>query len=573
MEVFIGISASDGTGIGSAFFIPEQEKKAIPQKQIAAHEAENDWNRFEQAKQEAADEITQNLSRLCANDKADAVQKEIFETYLQMLSDPVFLKEVKSQFEATLFSIEYTIHHKANEYADKLRSAGNEYLAARAKDITDVFGRVLDKMLNRRQFDINAVPDGSVILARALNPTDAIILTKKNIAALVLSDEGITSHVAILARNYGIPTVVGIHYEDLKRAVKDGDAVIVDAKNAKVAASPDEKTLADYKAHAGKEKDENARLNAYRDKPALSKDGEAFTLYANIGTPEEAEIAREEGADGIGLFRTEFLFMSRTNGAPAGTRLSIGEEEQFEAYKKALSAMGDKPVTIRTLDAGGDKIVNSVDIPQFEEKNPLLGLRAIRLCLMHPALFKTQIRALYRASVFGNLRIMLPLVTTLEQVKQSHALIDEVKRELAAENIPFAPDVPVGIMVETAAAAVASDILAKTSGFFSVGTNDLTQYALGVDRENAYAAALYDEFNISVLRLIDMTVQNARKAGIPLSVCGEMAAKEEGMLTLAGLGVRAFSMSPKLIARAKETLSQFSTADMQAKASAKLNTF
>lgn len=571
MEVFIGISASAGAGTGKAFFIPEQEKKIIPQKQIAAHEAEHAWNCFLEAKQSLSKEITGNLSELSKNDKADAVQKEILETYLQMLEDPVFIKEVKTQFEATLFSIEYTIDRKAAEYAEKLRSSGSEYLAERARDITDVFGRVIDIMLDIRPFDINSVPDGSVIFARALNPTDAIILTKKNIAALVLSDEGMTSHVAILARNYGIPTVVGIRYEDLKRAVQGGDVVIVDAKSAKVIAAPDEKILAAYTAQSAKDTEERAQFERYRDKKALSKDGEAFTLYANIGTPEEADAAREEGADGIGLFRTEFLFMSRTLGERRGASSPIGEDEQFEAYKKVLLTMGDKPVTIRTLDAGGDKIVNSADIPHFEEKNPLLGLRAVRLCLAYPVLFKKQLRALYRASIFGNLRIMLPLVTSLEQVRQCRALIDEVKRELTTEHIPFLPDVPVGIMVETAAAALASDLLAGMSDFFSIGTNDLTQYTLSVDRENVHTASLYDEFNISVLRLINTTVQNAEKAGIPLSVCGEMAAKEESMLTLAGLGVRAFSMSPKLITRAKEALSRFSKADMQTLASAKFN--
>ena len=250
---------------------------------------------------------------------------------------------------------------------------------------------------------------------------------------------------------------------------------------------------------------------------------------------------------------------------------SFNEDEQFEAYKHVLTIMKDKPVTIRTLDAGGDKLINSVDIPSFNEKNPLMGMRAIRLSLAYPQVLKTQLRALYRASVYGKLRIMLPLITSAEQVEQSLVIVDEVKKELAAENIPFDDKVPVGIMIETAAAALTSDCLAKTSDFFSLGTNDLTQYTLGVDRENSNVSGLYDEFNLAVLRLIAITITNAKKYGINLSVCGEMAGRHDSILVLGGLGIRSLSMSPNLISRTKHLLSQFTVAELQAISSKRLN--
>ena len=312
-------------------------------------------------------------------------------------------------------------------------------------------------------------------------------------------------------------------------------------------------------------------LKQYLNEPAKTKDGVAFKLYANIGSPEEAEIAVAEGADGIGLFRTEFLYMSQTENSSTVTARSFSEDEQFEAYKHVLEVMKDKPVTIRTLDAGGDKLINSVELPKLEEKNPLMGLRAVRLSLAFPQIFKTQLRALYRASVYGNLQIMLPLITSTEQVIECLKIIEEVKSELNAEKIPFNKDVPVGIMIETAAAAITSDCLAKSCDFFSIGTNDLTQYTIGVDRENSKVSSLYDEFNLAVLRLIEMTISNAEKEGILLSVCGEMASRQDSILVLGGLGVRHLSMGPKMISEVKQLLSRFTIKELESISSKRLN--
>lgn len=570
MEVFLGVSAADGAGIGSAFLIPDQIKRAIPQTKISKEDIEEGWERFTSAKTAVAEDITEKLSKLPAG-KSTAIQREIFEAYILMLNDPVFLKEVRTEYETTLFNIEYTLNFKSEEYAARLRNAGNDYLAERAQDITDIFGRVLDEMLGIHTFDINEVPDGSVIIATSLSPTETIILSKRKIAGLALTEGGISSHVVILARNYGIPTVVGLHGTSLRKKVQNGQMVIVDAECAELLADPDEETIAQYRKTIEIRRKEQEFLTEYLDKPALTKDGERFTLYANIGSPEEAETALKAGADGIGLFRTEFLYMAKADTSHHAAARSFNEDEQFEAYKHVLTIMKDKPVTIRTLDAGGDKLINSVDIPSFNEKNPLMGMRAIRLSLAYPQVLKTQLRALYRASVYGKLRIMLPLITSAEQVEQSLVIVDEVKKELAAEHIPFDDKVPVGIMIETAAAALTSDCLAKTSDFFSLGTNDLTQYTLGVDRENSNVSGLYDEFNLAVLRLIAITITNAKKYGINLSVCGEMAGRHDSILVLGGLGIRSLSMSPNLISRTKHLLSQFTVAELQAISSKRLN--
>ena len=562
MEVFLGISATDGVGIGTAFVIPDPVKRAIPQHRIKIDQLNKGWTRFENAIQAVTLDIADHLDTLSPTDEQDKIQKEVFETYILMLGDPVFLKEVKSFYEEEQFNIEYAVQSKAEEYAARLRNAGNDYLAERAKDITDVFGRVLDEMLDIHPFDIATVPDGSVIVAKTLSSADTIILSKRKICGLALTEGGVSSHVVILARNYGIPTVVGL--EEISKKIKTGETLIVDGKGAEILQCPDKSTIADYKAKIREEQQHKLALRAYLNKPAVTKDGTVFKLMANIGTPEEAEIAKAEGADGIGLFRTEFLYMSTQGVSLNAAARSFSEDTQFKAYKKVLETMGDKPVTIRTLDAGGDKIINAVDIPLTEEKNPLMGLRAVRLSLAYPQIFKTQIRALYRSSVYGNLRIMLPLISSQSQVKQCLDLIDEVKNQLREEGIPFKEDVPVGIMVETASAAITSDCLAQVSDFFSLGTNDLTQYTLGIDRENQHVANLYNEFNLAVLRLINLTYSNATAAGKPVAVCGEMAGRQDSIMVLGGMGIRNLSMSPKLISRTKELLSRFTIEELEA---------
>lgn len=568
MNIFLGISASTGINTGKAFVIPEPVQRIIPQFPVSSQDVEKEWNRFTRAKDKISEKIKRQLDSLSNDSKQDKIQRELFETYLLMLDDPVFLEELKTELEGNPFNIEYILDIKTEEYAGRLRNSGNDYLTERAQDICDIFGRVLNELLNIRPFNIEQVPDGSVIVAKEMNPSDTIILSKRKIAGLALIEGGVSSHVAILARNYDIPAVFGL--EKITKQVHTGERLIVDGTAGEIIQSPDEQTLSDYTRKIEEEKQHKQKILEFRDKPAQTKDGTKFNLYANIGTPDEAKIAAEEGADGIGLFRTEFLFMSESSESQVRTR-SMSEEEQFEAYKSVLEVMKDKPVVIRTLDAGGDKIISAADLPYEEEKNPMMGLRAIRLTLQFTQLLKTQFRALYRASIYGNLKIMLPLITSTEQVIKAKEIARQVMEELESENIPFNKDVPIGIMIETAAAGITADCLAKVSDFFSIGTNDLTQYTLGVDRENISVAPLYNEFHLAVLRLIQKTIEAANDQKIPISVCGEMASKTDSVMVLAGMGIRNLSMGPRRISYIKENLSNITIDELQAISAKSLN--
>ena len=562
MDVFLGISASGGIGIGKAFVIPDAVERIIPKTQIQKDQHESQWKRFQKSIQNVSIGISKDLLQV----KDNPVQKGIFETYVLMLNDPEFLADVERTFFAGSMPIEFVLNQKTEEYADKLRSSGNDYLAERAQDICDVFGRVLDDLLDYHPFNIETVPDGSVIVARSMSPSDTIILSKRKIAGLALTEGGVSSHVGILARNYGIPAVFAL--EKITSQIQTGEIVVVDGNNGEVSSNPDQASLDSFNVKIQKEHEHALALEKFRKVEAHSADGERFQVLANIGTVEEAQIAMEEGADGIGLFRTEFLFMSEHEGSRSSF---FNEEAQFNAYKKVLEIMKGKPVTIRTLDAGGDKLLNSTEIQTKEEKNPLMGMRAIRLSLANPLQLKTQFRALYRASIFGNLKIMLPLITDTEQVRKTLEIAKQAREELSQEGVLYNENVPIGIMVETAAAAMTADCLAKVSDFFSIGTNDLTQYTIAVDRENADVAGLYDEFHLAVLRMIHHTISEGKKAGIPVSVCGEMASRSASVLVLAGMGIRQLSMSPKQISTIKELLSHYTINELKNISSKQLN--
>ncbi len=560
MNILLGISASPGMGIGKAFILPEEQERLIPKRVIQDDEIESEQARFRTATASVYQQIENHLKTQSAND----LQNVILETYLLMLTDPVFTQEVLDAVVSMKNNIEHVLQVKTEEYAERLRSSGNDYLSERAQDIEDVFGRVLDLLLDYHQFNIEQVPDGAVIVARTMKTSDTVILGKRRIAGLALTEGGVASHVAILARSFGIPAVVGI--PDVTSQVDDGEELIVDGQLGEILKSPDLATITQYRAKIASEEKYRSALKRFRDKPAQTEDGTRFKLYANIGTPEEARLAVEEGADGIGLFRTEFLFMEsakRINDEGGSLSGSVSEEIQFEAYKQVLETMGDKPVTIRTLDAGGDKLIDCKEIPSVNEKNPLMGLRAIRLSLYAPKILRTQLRALYRASVYGNLKIMLPLITDVSQVDTVIGIAKGVQMDLRAEGIAFNPDVPIGIMIETAAAAICSDCLATHSAFFSLGTNDLTQYTIGIDRENPAVAPNYNEFHLAVLRLIKRTIESAKAAGIPVSACGEMAGRKESAIILAGMGLRELSMSPKQIPVIKEILSSFTVQELE----------
>ncbi len=553
MDLFFGASVSPGIGRGNAFVIPDQAQRVIPQTPITAEQVDSEWLRYVYARDSVAEQIKIQLEQIQGN-------KEIFETYSLMLADPVFNKEVGDCIAERLFNVEFILDFKMEEYAQRLRDSGNDYLADRAQDIIDIFGRVLNELLNIHPFDMEQVPEGVVLIAQSLNASDAMVISKKRLSGLALVEGGLSSHVAILARSYGVPAVFALPKEIKK--IHNSERIILDADSAELIVDPDAGTVLDYQKKVEQIAERKKALLLFRSKPAQTKDGERFHLYANIGTVEEAKIALEEGAEGIGLFRTEFLFMNELNSGEGGVR-SVSEEAQFEAYKEVLQIMGDRPVTIRTLDAGGDKLLKMVDAPAESEKNPLMGLRAIRMSLQTPQLFKTQLRALYRASIYGNLKIMFPLITSQEQVEQARAIAKQVRDELLDEGIKV-KDVPIGIMIETAAAGIIADCLATVSDFFSIGTNDLVQYTLGVDRENVNVADYYDEFHLAVMRLIENTIKAASDAGIPVSVCGEMASRIDSAMMLAGMGIRNLSMGPSQISLVKEKLSTITVKELEA---------
>ena len=380
-------------------------------------------------------------------------------------------------------------------------------------------------------------------------------LFRKKIKALVLQEGGVSSHISILARTYGVPSVFGV--ENPTSGIETGNTVVVDATKSLVIVEPDITIRNDYQTKQENAEKRIKELAQFVSQKAQTKDGVPIMIYANIGTVEDAYLAKDEGAEGIGLFRTEFMFMEA-----AEKNTLLDEEEQFEAYKNVLQIMEGKSVTIRTLDAGGDKIINLKGMPGIEEKNPLLGCRAIRFCLQQKDIFKTQLKALYRAGIYGNLKILLPMITSPEQVDETRKLISEVKEELLKEGKSFKDDIPLGVMIETPAAAIISDYLADRCDFFSIGSNDLTQYINAVDRENTDVAHLYDELHPAVLRMIKHSVLSASQSDIPISVCGEMAGREESLKCLIGMGIRSISVSPKLISEVKQILSKFTEKEM-----------
>lgn len=551
MNIFQGVAASSGVAFGNAFVIPKSERPQIEKRKISTSEIEDSWFKFEKARSETISYFESLIT------PKDSDQNEIFTTYVLMLSDPDFLSQVKLFFTESLFNIEYVLSSKVNEFADKLRISGDPYLTERASDIVDVYEKVLDKLTKYIPFSFDHIPPDSILVAESLSPSDSYILSKYSISALVLQNGGLNSHLSILARTYGIPLVFGL--ENISYLISNNDFLIVDGVQGKVFSHPDEETIGNYKIKFSKEASYKAELAKFTKRSAVTADGTAISIFANIGTVEEAKLALESGASGIGLFRTEFLFMNNMN-----THNIFSEEEQFLAYKEVLTMFGDKPVTIRTLDAGGDKIIKAEGMPSGNEKNPLLGWRAIRFCLDRTDIFKTQLRALLRAGVYGTLKIMLPLLTDLSQLITTKKLIQEAMAELKNDKIPFNPHIPLGIMIETPAAAIMADVLAINCDFFSIGSNDLTQYTLCVDREDSIVASLFTELHPSVLRLIKYTVLSANQNGIPISVCGEMASDPITMTLLLGYGVKILSMSPTKINPAKEFLSKINYTDIKA---------
>jgi phosphotransferase system enzyme I (PtsI) len=446
-------------------------------------------------------------------------------------------------------SAEKALDEGIEEYCAMISALEDEYLRERAADLKDIGGRWLKNLLGVEIFDLGSLPKDTVVVAKDLTPSDTAQLNLDNVLAFVTEIGGKTAHSAIMARSLELPAIVGA--KDILGALKNGEEIVVDALNGDIIIEPTTDEIDTYSKKLKAFLDEKEELKKLKDLKPLTKDGHEVKLWANIGSPADLEGVLKNGAEGIGLYRTEFLFMNNDR--------QPTEDEQFEAYKTVAEKMKGKPVTIRTMDIGGDKALPYMKLP--EELNPFLGYRALRVCLERKDMFKTQLRALLRASAFGTVKIMFPMVISITEVRKSKELLEECKAELRAEGIAFDENIAVGIMVETPAVAARSKYFAKEVDFFSIGTNDLTQYTLAVDRGNEMISALYDTYNPAVLELIRMTVDGAHDAGITVSMCGEFAGDETATKLLVGIGLDALSMSAISVPRIKKNILEINHAE------------
>lgn len=547
-----GVGASSGIGIGTIVCI--REESLDYSKVVFQGEAEEKArlkeavDTFCKVTQEMAEDIRQRVGEK---------ESEILSGQIMMLSDPFMTGQMEEMIDSGSCA-EAALDSVCQMYIEMFSNVDDELMRQRATDIRDIRTRMLRLLLGISSVDIASVPAGTVLVAKDLTPSMTVGLKKENISAILTEIGGKTSHSAILARALEIPAVLGI--PQVLDQVSDGQQAIVDGESGEVILSPDEDTLKRYTAQWKEQQEQKAMLSVYRDRKTQDADGRNYELYSNIGSVAEAQIALENGAEGIGLFRTEFLFMDRT-AMPT-------EQEQYEAYKAVSDIMQGKEVIIRTLDVGGDKEISYLKMES--EQNPFLGWRAIRYCLEESDLFKVQLRALLRAGAeHKNIKIMLPLVTGVQEIRAAKQLLEECKQELAAQGIAYDDNIQVGIMIETPAAALIADLLAKEAAFFSIGTNDLTQYTLAVDRGNAKVENLYTTLHPAVLRSIRSIIRAAKEAKIPVGMCGEAAADPALIPLLLEFGLDEMSVSASSILKTRKIVSQWSqkeTAEVEQKA-------
>ncbi len=543
-----GTNASSGIGIGTAVIVEEAEL-VIEKKTITDTDAE--VLRFKGA----LDKTMKDTEALAADlaTRVGEKEAEILQGHLMLLMDPMLTGEIENTIKGESICSEFAIEMVCTMYANVFAGMDDELMQQRATDMRDIKTRMQRVLLGVESVDIASLPEGSILIAKDLTPSMTAGINPKNVVGIVTELGGKTSHSAILARALEIPAVVAV--SDFLTQVKNGERVILDGDTGIVYVNPDAAVEGEYTAKRDALLAEKKELEKYIGKPTVTKDGVTVELVANIGKPKDVEKVLQYDGEGVGLFRTEFLFMDR-NSMPT-------EEEQFEAYKKVAEALEGKPVIIRTLDIGGDKEIPYMGLEKDE--NPFLGYRAIRLCLDRKEdIYKPQLRALLRASAYGNIKIMIPLVTCIDEYREAKMLIDELKLELDRQGIAYNKKIQVGIMVETAAASLIADIFAKEVDFFSIGTNDLTQYTMSVDRGNDKISYLYSTFNPAVLRSIRRIITCAREAGIMVGMCGEAASDPMMIPLLLAFGLNEFSMSASAILYSRKLITSLSTEELKA---------
>ncbi len=539
MEIKKGIAVSPGISIAKSLVIDAEDYR-IPRRSIQPSQRLTEIQRVKNAFTNAIDELTKLEAALDQTEGGKI--KDIFAVHLRFLRDRNLKKKITDLIRSELVTAEYAVSTTMREIASHFTRVKDAYISERAADIYDIERRLLKQLLGKRREDVEHLTEKVAVIARELSPTQTAGFNKEFVKGLATDAGGRTSHTAIVARSLGIPAVVAL--EDLTEIITGGDTVIIDGNRGIVIVNPDEQTIQQYEEYNREFLALEHKLDEIREKPAITRDGTKITLLGNIEFPDEAEIVLQKGGEGIGLYRTEFLYLNRET--------EPTEQDHYEAYAETVSVFKNRPVVIRTMDLGADKFTQSKRFAP--EPNPFLGLRSIRFCLQNLVLFKTQLHAILRASVLGHVKVMFPLISNLQEMMQAKFILRDVMEDLDEESTPYNRDIKIGIMIETPSAALTAFTLARDIDFFSIGTNDLVQYTLAVDRGNEQVSTLYSAADPAVLRLIRTVIQDAYKAQIDLSVCGEMASEPEFIMLLLGLGVRTISITSPMIPEIKQII-------------------
>jgi len=534
-----GISASPGVAIGPALVLDTEEFR-IPRRTIDPAQVAQQVQLLDVALEASRQEVDQ--LRLGVSRKLGAKTAEIFAFHREFIADPALRKDVVALIEAQRYTSAYAFGRIMNRRQRAFREINDRYLKQRVVDLFDIERRVLRHILGREREDITKLTEPVIIVAHDITPSQAVTLDRKHVLGFATNVGGSTSHLSILARMLGIPAVVGLN--DVTSDVAGGETIIVDGRHGIVVANPDSESIERFRRQQREHRQFEKKLATFRDLEAHTEDDTRIEVLANIEMAEEARVAIRSGAKGVGLYRTEFLYLSNER--------QPSEEQQYEIFRAAVRHMRGHPITIRTMDLGAEKMTDYMG-PQHDQ-NPVLGLRSLRYCLQHLDMFKTHLRAILRGAVDGEARIMFPMITTLMELRQAKATLADVMEDLEEDGIPFRRDIPVGMMVETPAVALLASSFAKEVAFMSIGTNDLTQYTLAVDRGNERVAHLYSPHNPAILQLIRGIVKAGRRAGIPVSLCGEMAGAPIYCELLIGLGLRTLSMAPKDLLEIKKII-------------------